>query len=173
MPPLVFLIFGSSLSIKHMGVHKFFPVMLKTPQKLMKSFHIDPGGQRLIGSSQSVASFHSDHKSPPSSTGQLQSAISAGLVFLHPAFSPCPTVCVSFIDWQFLQSFVFGGALKEKAHEFFTFLVYLLRSVNKMAVQMLLLSFHRASVCPFLASCWNIWSKCQVFPFPLQTKATY
>lgn len=29
--------------------------MLETPQKLMKSFHIDPGGQRSIGSGQSVS----------------------------------------------------------------------------------------------------------------------
>ncbi|CAG12409.1 unnamed protein product [Tetraodon nigroviridis] len=50
-------------------------VMLKIPQQLMKSFHIDPGGQRSIGSGQSATSFYLDHKSPPSSTSQLQSAI--------------------------------------------------------------------------------------------------
>lgn len=93
------MIFGSSLSIKHTGVRDyFFLLMRKIPQKLMKSFHIDPGGQRSIGSGQSVASFHSDHKSPPSSAGELQSAASAGLVFLRPAFPPYPTVQASSID---------------------------------------------------------------------------
>lgn len=132
------------------AIFLFFPVMLNPPRSWWNHSTLTSEVSVQLEAVNQWPVFTRTINLRPALLASCSLPFQQGSYFSARAFSPCPTVWVSSIDWRtwvFYFPYLFTVSCQRKWR--FRCFYFLLHS--------------------FVAVGWNVWSKCQVFPFPRQT----